>query len=62
MKNYLKGMSFFKLEDLHGKTLEMAVGEDEEDGVKCTVLFGIDRSTGIVYHLNTTRKYKGEKE
>lgn len=60
--DFIKDPILFKLEDLHGKTLKIRVGQDVEDGYETTVVAGNDTSTGIMYVLNSTQRRKVQPE
>ena len=47
----------FDWSDLHDKTVKIYVGQDEECGVKTTVVLGIDTETNDSYVLHTKTEY-----
>lgn len=46
----------FDLEDLDGKTLYICVGTDTLDGVKTTVVMGVDMVTGNHYFITEEKE------
>lgn len=52
----------FNFTDLHGKTLEIIVGESYDDlwGEHTTVVWGYDKETDVIYvlHFETKREVK----
>lgn len=56
----IKDLPRFKVEDLHGRTLKISVGQSNEDGYETKVIMGLDETTGIIYVISSTQTYKGE--